>query len=100
MQVKVNSIQFSADQKLVDFINQKVNKLNLFFGNIVDSEVFLKIITPNAINNKLVEIKINVPGKELFAKKKSKSFEEAIDDAVDALRVQITKHKEKLYTKS
>jgi len=100
MQVKVHSIQFSADQKLVDFINQKVNKLNLFFGNIVDSEVFLKIITPNANNNKLVEIKINVPGKELFAKKKSKSFEEAIDDAVDALRIQITKHKEKLYTKS
>lgn len=100
MQVKVHSIQFSADQKLVDFINQKVNKLNLFFGNIVDSEVFLKIITPNANNNKLVEIKINVPGKELFAKKKSKSFEEAIDDAVDALRIQITKYKEKLYTKS
>lgn len=100
MQVKVHSIQFSADQKLLDFINQKVNKLNLFFGNIVDSEVFLKIITPNANNNKLVEIKINVPGKELFAKKKSKSFEEAIDDAVDALRIQITKHKEKLYTKS
>ena len=100
MQVKVNSIQFSADQKLVDFINQKVNKLNLFFGNIVDSEVFLKIITPNYNNNKLVEIKINVPGKELFAKKKSKSFEEATDDAVDALRIQITKHKEKLYTKS
>jgi len=69
MQVKVHSIQFSADQKLVDFINQKVNKLNLFFGNIVDSEVFLKIITPNSNNNKLVEIKINVPGKELFAKK-------------------------------
>ena len=66
MQVKVHSIQFSADQKLVDFINQKVNKLNLFFGNIVDSEVFLKIITPNSNNNKLVEIKINVPGKELF----------------------------------
>ena len=100
MQVKVHSIQFSADQQLVDFINQKVNKLNLFFGNIVDSEVFLKIITPNSNNNKLVEIKINVPGKELFAKKKSKSFEEAIVDAVDALRIQITKHKEKLYTKS
>ena len=72
----------------------------MFFGNIVDSEVFLKIITPNSNNNKLVEIKINVPGKELFAKKKSKSFEEATDDAVDALRIQITKHKEKLYTKS
>ena len=95
MQVKVQSIQFSADQKLLNFISQKVNKLNLFFGNILVSEVFLKIIRANSNNNKLVEIKINIPGKELFARKKSKSFEEATDEAVDALRRQINKHKGK-----
>jgi len=70
MQVKVQSIQFSADQKLVNFINQKVSKLNLFFDHILVSQVFLKIIRANSNNNKLVEIRINVPGKELFAKKK------------------------------
>ena len=69
MQVKVQSIQFSADQKLVNFINQKVNKLNLFFDHILVSQVFLKVIRANSNNNKLVEIRINVPGKELFAKK-------------------------------
>ena len=74
MQVKVQSIQFSADQKLVNFINQKVSKLNLFFDNILVSQVFLKIIRANSNNNKLVEIRINVPGKELFAKKKCQSF--------------------------
>ena len=95
MQVKVQSIQFSADQKLLNFVSQKVNKLNLFFGNILVSEVFLKIIRANSNNNKLVEIKINIPGKELFARKKSKSFEEATDEAVDALRRQINKHKGK-----
>ena len=73
MQVKVQSIQFSADQKLLNFVIQKVNKLNLFFGNILVSEVFLKIVRANSNNNKLVEIKINIPGKELFARKKSKS---------------------------
>ena len=70
MQVKVQSIQFSADQKLLNFVSQKVNKLNLFFGNILVSEVFLKVIRANSNNNKLVEIKINIPGKELFARKK------------------------------
>ena len=95
MQVKVQSIQFSADQKLLNFVIQKVNKLNLFFGNILVSEVFLKIVRANSNNNKLVEIKINIPGKELFARKKSKSFEEATDEAVDALRRQINKHKGK-----
>ena len=58
MQVKVQSIQFSADQKLLNFVSQKVNKLNLFFGNILVSEVFLKVIRANSNNNKLVEIKI------------------------------------------
>ena len=100
MQVKVHSIQFSADQKLVNFINQKVNKLNLFIDNIIVSQVFLKIIRANSNNNKLVEIKINVPGKELFAKKKCQSFEEATDEAVAALRRQINKHKGKLLEKS
>lgn len=99
MQVKVQSIQFSADQKLVSFINQKVNKLNLFFDNILVSEVFLKIIRANSNNNKLVEIKINIPGKELFAKKKCQSFEAATDEAVDAIRRQINKHKGKIQEK-
>ena len=100
MQVKVQSIQFSADQKLVNFINHKVKKLNLFFDNILVSEVFLKIIRANSNNNKLVEIKINIPGKELFAKKKCQSFEAAIVEAVDALRRQINKHKGKLQVKN
>lgn len=100
MQVKVQSIQFSADQKLVNFINQKVNKLNLFFDQILVSQVFLKVIRANSNNNKLVEIRINVPGKELFAKKKCHSFEAATDEAVDALRRQINKHKWKLLEKN
>ena len=100
MQVKVQSIQFSADQQLVNFINYKVNKLNLFFDNILVSEVILKIISANSNNNKLVEIKLNIPGKELFAKKKCQSFEAATDEAVNALRRQINKYKGKLQLKN
>ena len=74
--------------------------LLLFIDNIIVSQVFLKIIRANSNNNKLVEIKINVPGKELFAKKKCQSFEEATDEAVAALRRQINKHKGKLLEKS
>jgi putative sigma-54 modulation protein len=59
------------------------------------SEVLLKINRAN-YNNKLVEIRINVPGKELFASKNCKSFEEATNEAVDALRRQINKYKGKL----
>ena len=69
MQVQVQSIQFSENKKLLNFISQKVNKLNLFFGNIIVSEVFLKIIRANSNNNKLVEIKINVPAKSFLQEK-------------------------------
>tara|TARA_B100001287_G_scaffold164039_1_gene137859 strand:+ start:5222 stop:5524 length:303 start_codon:yes stop_codon:yes gene_type:complete len=100
MEVKVQSIRFVSDQKLNQFIIQKVNKLSLFFDNILDSEVFLKIDSANKIDNKIVEIKLNLPGKDLFAKKQCNSFEEATDEAVDAMRRQIKRHKGKLYVKN
>ncbi len=100
MEVKVQSIRFVSDQKLNTFIVQKVKKLSLFFDHIIVSEVFLKIDSANKNDNKIVEIKLNLPGKELFAKKQKNSFEEATDEAVDALRRQIKRHKGKLYVKS
>ena len=69
MDVQVQSIRFVADQKLISFVKQKLSKLNLFFDQIVDAEVFLKIDKANNNENKIVEIKLNIPGKDLFAKK-------------------------------
>lgn len=96
MDIKVNSVNFTADQKLIAFVNEKVNKLQLFFDNIIVGEVFLKVDKDQEKENKLAEIKILLPGKELFAKKQCKTFEEATDLAVEALRRQVRKHKGKL----
>ncbi len=96
MNVKVHSIHFKADQKLIDFVNEKVNKLQVFFDNIITSEVFLRLDKDEEGENKIAEIKILIPGKELFAKKQCKSFEEAADLCVDALRTQVKKHKGKV----
>ncbi len=96
MDIKVNSVNFTADQKLITFVNEKVNKLQLFFDNIVASEVFLRVDKDQEKENKLAEIKILIPGKELFAKKQCRTFEEATDLAVEALRRQVRKHKGKL----
>lgn len=95
MTVKIQSIHFDADKKLIDFIQEKVLKLNVFYDEIVSSEVTLKI--DNSGNeNKIAEIRLFVPGKDLFAKKNGKSFEEATDLVVEALTKQIKKHKEKI----
>ncbi len=96
MDVKVQSIHFDADVKLINFIEDKVGKLGTFYDHIVGSEVYLKLDKSDVNENKVAEIRLNVPGKELFAKKQCKSFEEATDGAVDALRQQILKHKEKV----
>ena len=95
MDLNVHAVHFSADRKLVDFVNGKVSKLEVFFDNIIAGEVYLKVDKSSTIENKIAEIKISIPGKELFAKKQSGSFEEAADLAVEALRRQVHKHKAK-----
>ncbi|RZS94918.1 ribosome hibernation-promoting factor, HPF/YfiA family [Cecembia calidifontis] len=95
MKLQMHSIHFDADRKLIDFIQKKADKLDTFYDRIVDGEVFLRLDKNEKNENKIVEIKMNVPGKTLFAKHQSDSFEAAADEAVEALRRQIKKFKEK-----
>ena len=94
MEIKVQSIHFDADQKLITFIEERLNKLTQYYDKIIGGDVFLKL-EPADKENKVAEIKLIIPGKDLFAKKQCKSFEEATDEAVEALRKQINKHKSK-----
>jgi len=96
MKIKVQSIHFTADKKLLQFVEEKVDKLFQFYDHIIDSEVYLRLDKSDNTENKIAEIKINTPGKTLFAKEQCKTFEEATDEAIEALRKQITKQKEKL----
>ena len=95
MDLKVNTVHFTADQKLVNFIEEKVKKLEMIYDNIISSEVFLRLDKSSDKENKIAEVKLLIPGNELFAKKQCKSFEEAADSAVDALKKQVEKHKAK-----
>jgi len=99
MKVKISSLHFRTDQKLDDFIENKVSKLYNLHDQITSSEVLLKIDKDSSKENKVAEIKLDVPGADIYARKQSKSFEEATDLAVDALRKQLIKHKERLKQK-
>lgn len=94
MQKQVHTIHFKADKDLLNFIDEKLDKLTLFSQGITNCEVYLKLEKDVHHENKLVEIKLHVPGKELFAKKHSASFEEATNHALDALKKQLIKEKE------
>ncbi|MAZ38449.1 MAG: ribosome-associated translation inhibitor RaiA [Bacteroidetes bacterium] len=95
MKVKIHSIHFDADSKLETFIVKRLDKLDQYFDNIIEGEVFLKLDNADDNQNKITEIKLLVPGGDLFVKKQCKSFEESTDLAVEALRRQVKKYKEK-----
>lgn len=99
MNIQIHSVKFDADRKLLNFINQKVSKLSQFSNDIVSVEVFLRIIKDQDRENKLVEIKLEYPRGPLFAKKQSKTFEEATDNVIEALKKQVTRQKDKMKRK-
>ena len=96
MNIKINTVHFKADKKLESFIKEKLQKLPSLFDGILSSEVMLKLENSETKENKIVEIRLIIRGNDLFAKKQSSTFEEATDKAVEALRKQLLRHKDKL----
>ena len=99
MDIKMHSIRFDADQKLLTFIDTKIKKLPTVYDDILGAEVFLRLNNDEDRENKLVEIKLDVKGQTVFAKKQCKTFEEATDLSVEALRKQLLKRKTKVRKK-
>ena len=97
MNVNIQTVHFDADEKLLELVTKKVEKLNTFHDRITKVDVFLKL--DNLVHNikdKVVEIKVHVPKHEFFVKTSSKSFEESFDSAMDSIVNQIKRKKEKL----
>ena len=94
MKVNYNVVGFTADQKLVDFIQKKMDKLDLFYDKVIDADVYLRLENTNAKENKIIEIKVNVPGDNFVVKKQCKTFEEAMDLSVNPIERFLKKYKE------
>ncbi len=94
MKVHTQSVHFSADAKLISFIEKKLGKLDQFFDRIVSANVILKLENSGQIKDKIAEIKINIPGAILYAKETNKTFEASIDNAISSLKRQVVKYKE------
>lgn len=95
MKVYTQSVNFNADKSLIEFVEKKVGLLVKFHDKIVDAEVFLKVENTSDKENKITEIKINIPGSELIVKKIAKTFEEGVSSGIDSLKRQLKKSKEK-----
>ncbi|MDR2409828.1 MAG: ribosome-associated translation inhibitor RaiA [Bacteroidales bacterium] len=95
MQININAVHFKADKKLESFITEKLQKIGKFHENIIGSEVILKLENTDKPENKIAEIRLKVRGNDLISSKQCKTFEEATDLALDALRKQLEKIKDK-----
>jgi putative sigma-54 modulation protein len=95
MKLRIQSINFDATSTLKAYIEKKTSKLEKFFDEIQDVDIYLKVIKPETTTNKEAEIKISILGVDFFAAKTCDTFEEAIDLTTDAIEKQIRKHKEK-----
>lgn len=96
MKVNVHAVNFTVDGKLVDFVQERMSKLEKYYDKVVSSDVFLKLDNTSDKENKIVELKILVPGDEFLVKKQCKTFEGALELASESLERLLVKRKEKL----
>ncbi len=96
MKVNLQSVNFNADQKLVDFTQRKLDKLENYFDKIIYADVYLKVQNTSGKDNKITEILLSVPGGDIMVKKTCKKFEECVDECVNSLQRQLIKRKEKM----
>lgn len=96
MKVNAQSVNFNADATLMQFVQNRLNKLETFYNKVVSSDVYLKVENTSSKENKIVEIKLHVPKDKFIVKKQCKTFEEAVDSACSSLERKLIKRKEKL----
>ncbi len=96
MKVNAQSVNFNADPSLMEFVQNRMDKMELFYDKIVQSDVYLKVQNTSSKENKIVEINVQVPKDRFVVKKQCKSFEEAVDTACSSLERKLVKRKEKL----
>ncbi|MFM9945147.1 MAG: ribosome hibernation-promoting factor, HPF/YfiA family [Bacteroidia bacterium] len=100
MNIKIQSIHFDADKKLIEFVTNKIEKLEHYYDRILDATIYLKLNNHRTKDNKHVEVKLNISHNTLFKEAEANSFEAAADMVLEALKIQLKKQKELLLEKS
>ena len=95
MKVNTQAVNFNADRKLLDFIQARLDKLEVFYDKIISSDIYLKVENTSEKENKIVEIKLHIPKDTFVVKKQCKSFEEAVDSCCGSLERKLAKKKKK-----
>lgn len=96
MRVRTEAVQFKADQKLIDHIEKRLQKMEQFFDRIIEAKVTLKLENSGQVRDKIAEVQLSVPGETLFVKESSKTFEDSVNSATDTMKRKLIKYKNRL----
>lgn len=96
MKVNTQSVNFNANQKLLSFIQKRMDKLETYYDKVIKTDVYLKVENTSDKENKIFEARVSVPGDSFIVKKQCRTFEEATDEALVTLQRRLKKRKEKL----
>ncbi|MFZ1423025.1 MAG: ribosome-associated translation inhibitor RaiA [Saprospiraceae bacterium] len=95
MQITFQAVHFTADQKLKDYISDKLQKLVKFYPKIIQATVYLKLENSGQVKDKVIEVKMNIPGHTLISTNSDKSFEASFDDSLENIKRQLKKAHDK-----
>lgn len=93
MEITIQSLHFKANSLLELYVQNKLDKLSRINNRIIAGDVCLKLDKSKKLDNKICEIRLAIPGKDVFAKSQCKTFEEALNETVQALQQQLKKRK-------
>jgi len=96
--MNLQSVNFNADQKLIDFTQKRLDKLDTYFDKIIHADVYFKVQNTSGKENKITEVLLSVPGGDIMVKKTCNKFEACVDECVSSLQRQLIKKKEKMST--
>lgn len=96
MKMNLQSVNFNADQKLIDFTQKKLDKLDTYFDKIIHADVYFKVQNTSGKDNKITEVLLSIPGGDIIVKKTCNKFEACVDECVSSLQRQLIKKKEKM----
>lgn len=95
MDVKIQSLKFDASKQLLDFVEKKMSRLDRFADRPTGVDVVLKLEKDDEKGNKVAVVTLHVPGGDIMTEQRARTFEEAVDNALDVIKRQIEKRKDK-----
>lgn len=95
MKITVKAINFEMAEKLEKYIDKKTQRYEKLLGEKGEMEIRMTVIKRETALNKETKVRIWGVGQELFASEVCDTFEQGLDQSLDALNKQLERLKEK-----